>query len=720
MKPIADSETLLRLLTLLVNTQPRQQAARQLAEYLGAQDLLIFLPDTEVEVLLPAPGFISTLPDGKRWQGFLTSCREASPIHAILPFPDSTTMTTAVGFTGECESVLVLLGGTPRLADAASLVRLLPLAEATFRREQACQIAEAETRVAHADAEQARALLAALDSTRLEAQNEVQERTRVEAALREQIRLTALQVEVSTALAGSNTLRAGLECCARALVNYLDGAFARIWTMNEAEQMLELQVSAGMYTHINGSHARVRVGELKIGLIAREREPHLTNSVVDDPRISDPEWARREGMVAFAGYPLQVGNRVVGVMALFARHQLPKAALETMASVANATALGIERHRAEEAIRQDRQRLEITLAASQTGTFRWNPLTGEFLEFDDNLKRLCGLAPEETVRTTEDFLAHVYPDDRSIITSIIERSRQGTDFESEYRVIHPDGSIHWHYDRGKLQHDERGHPTYIVGACTDITTRKDLERQKEFLMSMVTHELKTPLTSLQGYMQLAERQLHRLQSTLPVQKKIQQDFLSNALSMLSRSRQQLSVQNRLITDLLDASRMQESAIELRPASDDLVSLVCETVQNCQAAHPQRQITLELPEKEKLPVEVDHDRIVQVLSNYLVNALKYSAADKAIHVGITCEPGLARVWVADQGPGLSQEAQQHVWERFYQAPSIAVQNRLGVSLGLGLFISKGIIDGHHGQVGVESAPGQGSCFWFTLPRRTEQA
>ena len=94
---------------------------------------------------------------------------------------------------------------------------------------------------------------------------------------------------------------------------------------------------------------RVPVGKFKIGLIAQEREPHLTNDVSNDPRVGDPEWARREGMVAFAGYPLIVDDRTVGVVALFARHSSPGDTLEALASVANSIALGIERKQHEEA-----------------------------------------------------------------------------------------------------------------------------------------------------------------------------------------------------------------------------------------------------------------------------------------------------------------------------------------------------------------------------------
>src|SRR6266571_716393 len=170
----------------------------------------------------------------------------------------------------------------------------------------------------------------------------------LEEALAERMRLLALSREVSVALIQSNTLQESLHQCAQAVVDHLGAAFARIWTLNTTTQMLELQASAGMYTHLDGPHSRVPIGKLKIGLIAAERQPHLSNAVIGDPRISDQEWAKREGMVAFAGYPLIIEGHLVGVMALFARTPLFTAVIDAIASIANVLALGIERKRVEE------------------------------------------------------------------------------------------------------------------------------------------------------------------------------------------------------------------------------------------------------------------------------------------------------------------------------------------------------------------------------------
>jgi PAS domain S-box-containing protein len=162
-------------------------------------------------------------------------------------------------------------------------------------------------------------------------------------ALVERTRLAELNAAVGQALTSNESLEQILRRCAEVLVEHLDAAFARIWTLNQEENVLELSASAGMYTHLDGPHGRVPVGHWKIGLIAQERQPHLTNEVIGDPRISDQEWAKQEGMVAFAGYPMIVEDRLVGVLAVFARRPLTQATLQAMASAAAAVALGIER-----------------------------------------------------------------------------------------------------------------------------------------------------------------------------------------------------------------------------------------------------------------------------------------------------------------------------------------------------------------------------------------
>ncbi len=176
---------------------------------------------------------------------------------------------------------------------------------------------------------------------------DITERKRAEQTLLERERLALLNSDVSFALIQNNSLQDILRACTEAVIKHLDAAFARIWTLNREENVLELQTSSGMYTHLDGQHSRIPVGKFKIGQIAEERKPHLTNSVIGDARISKQEWAKREGMVAFAGYPLIVEKRLVGVIAMFARRPLTAQTLEVLAAISNTIALGIERKQTE-------------------------------------------------------------------------------------------------------------------------------------------------------------------------------------------------------------------------------------------------------------------------------------------------------------------------------------------------------------------------------------
>lgn len=180
---------------------------------------------------------------------------------------------------------------------------------------------------------------------------DISDRKQIEAALAERARLAAFRADVDIALTRSDSLQGILQLCAEALVQHLDAAFARIWMLKVEEQVLELQASAGMYRHLNGPHSRILVGQFKIGRIAEEGLPYLTNSVLADPLVSDKEWAKRQGMVAFAGYPLMIEGQLLGVIAMFSRHVLTTATVSALEFAADEIALGIKRLQAESALR---------------------------------------------------------------------------------------------------------------------------------------------------------------------------------------------------------------------------------------------------------------------------------------------------------------------------------------------------------------------------------
>jgi nitrogen fixation/metabolism regulation signal transduction histidine kinase/CheY-like chemotaxis protein len=292
---------------------------------------------------------------------------------------------------------------------------------------------------------------------------------------------------------------------------------------------------------------------------------------------------------------------------------------------------------------------------------------------------------------------------------------RGESRSEEFKYQRGDGTICFIRINGAPIKDLGGNVVAGVVTIDDITAQKEFEYQQEAFVSMASHELKTPLTALQGNVQLAQRRLRRL---IPeISSPEYQHTLQEFLLMLERSQRQLRVQNRLINDLLEMSRIHADTIELHIATYDLVRLVADTLQDQHVAHPQRTITLQPAEQETILVQVDPDRIEQVVNNYLTNALRYSPPDSSVVVTIQREDDHVRVSVRDYGPGLTPEAQMRIWQRFYQVPGIRVQSGSGAGLGLGLYICQQLIRRHGGQVGVESYVGQGSTFWFTLPLST---
>jgi PAS domain S-box-containing protein len=275
------------------------------------------------------------------------------------------------------------------------------------------------------------------------------------------------------ALTGAESLRQGLQQCAEILARNIDAAFARIWTVNQADKVLELQASAGMYTHLDGGHARVPMGQFKIGRIAENGEPHLTNTVQQDSGVRDPEWARREGMVAFAGYPLKVEERVLGVVAAFARKPLTPATLQAFASVAYNIAQFIKRKRGEEALRESEEKYRALIETTGTG-YVIIDTEGRVIDANPEYVRLTGR------RALHEVLGHRIAEwtaqhDLARTAEAIRRCAElGLTRNFEIEHVNGDGKCTPIEVNATVVPAAGG--VRMVGLCRDITERKRAEK----------------------------------------------------------------------------------------------------------------------------------------------------------------------------------------------------------------------------------------------------
>ncbi len=241
-------------------------------------------------------------------------------------------------------------------------------------------------------------------------------------------------------------------------------------------------------------------------------------------------------------------------------------------------------------------------------------------------------------------------------------------------------------------------------------SERDAQQAKTEFLSLISHELKTPLTSIKGTAQLVTRRLLKAfsagQVTDPTAVQARQQDL-RALTLITGQVDRLT---RLVDDLLDVSRLQSGRFELYPTHADLVRVVREVVESLRPANPDRRLLVEAP--PLLPGMFDPVRVEQVLTNLIGNAIKYSPVDTEIRVRLVQEGVQALVCVTDQGPGLPEAEHERIFDRYFRTEGARRSPSSGV--GLGLYISRQLIERHGGTIWVESAAGAGAMFCFRLP------
>ncbi|WP_417735383.1 PAS domain S-box protein [Rosistilla oblonga] len=306
---------------------------------------------------------------------------------------------------------------------------------------------------------------------------DITDRKAAEAVLQQRAKLAALHGSLAVALAGEAPLNQILQTCCQQLVDELEMAFARVWLLNEKTQTLELAASAGLYTHLDGQHSRVPVGQWKIGKIAASRQPLQTNTILDDANVSDPDWAAREGMVAFAGYPLVVEDRVVGVVGLFARHALAAEVFQQMLPIADAIAQCIARKESEHELMDRERKLRLALDAGRLGSWHWDILSDR-VAWSTQLYELFGYEIGQFQPTRAGFLDIIHADDRQAVSQRIDNLFTGTceSFDMEFRIIRgDDGHVIWSSGRGVVRRDHEMQPLSILAVASDVTDRKRWE-----------------------------------------------------------------------------------------------------------------------------------------------------------------------------------------------------------------------------------------------------
>jgi signal transduction histidine kinase len=236
--------------------------------------------------------------------------------------------------------------------------------------------------------------------------------------------------------------------------------------------------------------------------------------------------------------------------------------------------------------------------------------------------------------------------------------------------------------------------------------------RQDAVLSQASHELKAPLTALRANIQLGERRLESLLSMEATSSALAQG-MGEIQELLGRAKQYVALEDRLASDLGDLAYIEMGKLEIQLVATDLVAIVRDAVEGQRLAWPSRIIRLDAPSRG-IPVLADRDRILQAVTNYLMNALKYSQDHLPVEVRVRAGAKVGRVSVRDHGMGLPARERKRVWERFYRAEGVKVLSGPAASLGLGLYISRSIVRQHRGKVGVRSTPGQGATFWLTLP------
>ncbi|ASU33185.1 PAS domain-containing protein [Mucilaginibacter xinganensis] len=340
-------------------------------------------------------------------------------------------------------------------------------------------------------------------------------------------------------------------------------------------------------------------------------------------------------------------------------------------------------------------RLNIAIEAGGLGSTEVDLATGK-MECNEQFKKYFGRTSDQPFTYTDLFEA-MLPQYRKKVKALVATAiEKNSLYESQYEVAWPDGSIHWISAHGRARYDNNGNAIKMVGIISDITEAKADEQRKNDFIGMVSHELKTPLTSLTAYMQILQAKA----------RKNSDNFASGALDMANK---QVKKMTTMINGFLNVSRLESGKIHIDSQRFDMAGLVKEIEEESAVTITSHNVIF--APVEETPVYADRDKIGQVINNFISNAVKYSPMGSTIHIACLSGDGSVQVSVQDEGRGISPEDQQKLFERYYRVKD---QPATISGFGIGLYVCAEIINRHNGNIWLESEPDKGSTFYFSLP------
>ena len=365
-----------------------------------------------------------------------------------------------------------------------------------------------------------------------------------------------------------------------------------------------------------------------------------------------------------------------------------------------------ERKQLEDELRRSKQELEVIFENIADGIVVYNP-DNQIIYANEAAAHLSGFSsvqamldiPTNTIATQFELIdEHEEPFPLSQLPHRrVLAGEQKAEAIIGYRKNSTTQPIHWSISKARPVFDTHDKLLLVISILHDMTERMHAERRKDEFISMASHELKTPVTSMKGFGYVLKQRLHK-----------QGD--EQAMLYLDKMDRQLNRLSSLISELLDISRMQSGKLVFQQEAFDLLALVKETVEDLQQTTQTHHLCLE----EAVPAQVvgDRDRIGQVLINLITNAIKYSPVADTVVLRVTTDANQAVVSVQDFGIGIAQQHHDKIFERFYQVTD--PQDCTYPGLGIGLYICSEIMRRHKGRMWVQSSKGQGATFYMSLP------